>query len=351
VTRFAWRQFRTQALIVAGILIVLGIALALDGSHLVHLYDTTVAMCTQHNDCSSVTQNFQAQAKWNHALDALMLVAPALIGVFWGAPLVARELETRTNQLAWTQSVTRSHWFLVKAAVVGAASVITAGLLSLMVTWWAAPYDRLIDSPYTVFDRRDVVPIAYALFAFALGVTFGTIIRRTLPAMAVTVAVFAAIRIEFGEWIRPRLFAPLHATGVFTLPTANSIFITPGGVGSNDWLISEEVVTSTGRVIGYNGGIGPNGSINFSSGPNGTVNFSGVGTCPNKFPSLRPAGSTSDLQAATQRCVESFHLHTVVTYLPSSRYWALQWSESGIFVFGAVVLLALSLWWVRRRIA
>jgi hypothetical protein len=148
----AWRQFRTQGLIVAGILTVLGIALALDGSHLAHLYKTTVATCAQHNDCSSVTQNFQAQAKWNHSLDALMLVVPALVGAFWGAPLVARELETRTNQLAWTQSVTRSRWFLVKAAMVGAAGVITAGLLSLMVTWWAAPYDRLIDAPYTTSD-------------------------------------------------------------------------------------------------------------------------------------------------------------------------------------------------------
>jgi hypothetical protein len=349
--RFAWRQFRTQAFVVAGILVALGIALALDGSHLAHLYDTTVATCKQHNDCGPVTQNFEARANWNHVLDALMLVAPALIGGFWGAPLVARELETRTNQLAWTQSVTRSNWFLVKTAVVGMASVITVGLLSLMVTWWAAPYDRLIDSPYSVFDQRDVAPIAYAVFAFALGVTSGTIIRRTLPAMALTVTLFAVIRVEVGEWIRPRLFAPLHATGVFALPTPNSIFVAPGGVRSSDWLISEEVVTSSGRVIGQNGGIGPAGSINFSSSPNGTVRFNGVGICPNKFPAFRTSGSPSDLRAATQRCVESFHLHTVVTYLPASRYWALQWSESGIFVIGAGMLLALSLLWVRKRIA
>ena len=169
----AWRQFRTQAFVVAAVLAVLGIALGLDGSHLVHLYDTTVAMCRLHGDCSPVTQNFESQAKWNHALDALVLVAPALFGAFWGAPLIARELETRTNRLAWTQSVSRSRWFLVKVAALGVASLITAGLLSFMVTWWAAPYDRLMGSPYTVFDQRDVVPIAYALFAFALGVSAG----------------------------------------------------------------------------------------------------------------------------------------------------------------------------------
>jgi hypothetical protein len=345
-----WRQFRLQAAVVAGVLIALGILLALNGSHLVHLYDTSVATCGHHNDCPSVTQNFESQAKWDHVLNGLVLVTPALIGVFWGAPLVARELETRTNWLAWTQSVTRTKWLVIKLAVVGVASILAAGLISLMVTWWASPYDRLLGMPYNVFDQRDLVPIAYALFAFALGVAAGALIRKTLPAMAVTLVGFTAVRIAFAQWVRQRIFTPVHTTGVFTL-TPTSFHITPGGFGSRDWLISEEVVTSTGRIVGYNGGIGPNGATNFSNTSNGVVSLTGIGRCPNKFPSLRPAGSTSELQAAEGRCINSFHLHTIVTYLPSSRYWALQWSEAAIFVIGAVMLLALSIWWVRKRIA
>ena len=188
-----WRQFRLQAAVVAGVLIALGILLALNGSHLVHLYDTSVATCGHHNDCPSVTQNFESQAKWDHVLNGLVLVTPALIGVFWGAPLVARELETRTNWLAWTQSVTRTKWLVIKLAVVGVASILAAGLISLMVTWWASPYDRLLGMPYNVFDQRDLVPIAYALFAFALGVAAGALIRKTLPAMAVTLVGFTAV--------------------------------------------------------------------------------------------------------------------------------------------------------------
>ena len=129
-----WRQFRTQALVVAGLLIVLAIALAISGTHLLHIYDTTVATCAQHNDCVSARARFQAQAKWHNALNLLVLAAPALLGAFWGAPLVARELESRTSVLAWTQSVSRSRWFLVKVAVTGAAGAIATGLLSLMVT-------------------------------------------------------------------------------------------------------------------------------------------------------------------------------------------------------------------------
>jgi ABC-type transport system involved in multi-copper enzyme maturation permease subunit len=36
-----------------------------------------------------------------------LLPIPALLGMFWGAPLIARELESGTYRLAWTQSVTR----------------------------------------------------------------------------------------------------------------------------------------------------------------------------------------------------------------------------------------------------
>jgi len=80
----AWRQFRAQALVVAGLLVVFAIALAINGTHLVHLYDTTVATCARRNDCASARALFQAQASWHNALNLLMLAVPALLGAFWG---------------------------------------------------------------------------------------------------------------------------------------------------------------------------------------------------------------------------------------------------------------------------
>jgi hypothetical protein len=346
----SWRHFRTQALVVAGLLVVLAIALAINGTHLLHLYDTTVANCAQHNDCASARTFFQAQSKWHNALDFLMLAVPALLGAFWGAPLVARELETRTNQLAWTQSVTRSWWFLVKGAVSGAASVITAGLLSLMVTWWASPHDRLVDSPYSFFDQRDIVPFTYALFAFALGVALGTIIRRTLPAMAGTIAGYAGMRYLVAEYVRPNLIAPLKASLPFRLR------LTGTGVGAtieppqpNDLVVSNQIATGTGKVVGESWG--SLGQFHLKS--NGSAVFTGVGRCPNRIPvSAEPHWHTIPAtQTALQRCIDSFHLRQVITYQPASRYWPLQWSEAAIFVGGAVALIAVGLWWTRRHIA
>ena len=74
-----------------------------------------------------------------------MYLAPALIGLFWGAPLIARELETGTYRLAWNQSVTRSRWTLAKLGIGGLASVAVAGLLSLMITWWASPINTALN--------------------------------------------------------------------------------------------------------------------------------------------------------------------------------------------------------------
>jgi hypothetical protein len=101
---------------------------------------------------------------------------PAIIGMFWGAPLIARELEAGTFRVAWTQSVTRARWLAVKLGLAGLASMAAAGLVSLMVTWWSSRVDPL--DPFgmnrlqpAMFGTRGIAPIGYAAFAFVLGVT------------------------------------------------------------------------------------------------------------------------------------------------------------------------------------
>jgi len=180
-----WRQFRVQTLVAAGALALLALAFAVTGPQLVHLYDTTVATCRAQHDCQIAMNALGSKDNLLQDLARLvMLVVPALIGIFWGAPLIARELEAGTQRLAWTQSVTRGRWVAVKLGLVGLASMATAGLLSLMVTWWSSPFDRIgagrLDP--AIFGERGIAPVGYAAFAFALGVTAGMLIRRTVPS-------------------------------------------------------------------------------------------------------------------------------------------------------------------------
>ncbi|MFJ8716309.1 NAD(P)/FAD-dependent oxidoreductase [Streptomyces violaceus] len=98
-----------------------------------------------------------------------------------------------------------------------------AGPAALAVSWWSSPIDRAVNgggATDTYFPRLDpaafaargVVPMGHAAFAFVLGVALGLVIRRTLPAMATTFAVQAAVQIVVPLWIRPHLAATARTT-------------------------------------------------------------------------------------------------------------------------------------------
>src|SRR5580704_16752850 len=151
----------------------------------------------------------------------VILLAPAVIGLFWGAPLIARELETGTAALAWNQSVTRTRWLAVKLAIGGLTAMAVTEALSLIQTWWAVPISQAVadgsgagvaQSRFSQlnFATHGITPLGYAAFAFALGVAAGALIRRTVPAMAVTLAIFAALQVAMPLWVRPNLAPPDH---------------------------------------------------------------------------------------------------------------------------------------------
>jgi hypothetical protein len=351
-----WRQFRTQAAVVFGALAVVAAVLAITGLHLVHLYDTTVKPCASHGDCGTETGLFTMHDRLLQQLTQVVLVAPALIGMFWGAPLVARELENGTFRLAWTQSVSRTRWLAHKLALSGAASIVAAGLLSLMVTWWSSPFDRIANSPFSPssFDRRGLVPLGYAAFAFALGVTAGVLIRRTLPAMVATLVAFIGVRAAVFAWVRPYLITPRTMTTAFVAPSFGGSGPS-GAITPSDWILSEQTINGAGRVIGQNGGFGPSGEFDINvSSRTGRLTMDGH-VCPGTF---RASGAdrfgegtpSRALTNAVQSCLDKLHIREVAHYQPSSRYWAFQWYETAIFIGLALMLVGFCFWWVRRRL-
>jgi ABC-type transport system involved in multi-copper enzyme maturation permease subunit len=347
-----WRQFRMQVAVVFGIVAVIAVALAVTGPNLVHLYDTTVATCSAHGDCSAVTNAFTSHDGFLQKLGAVLTtVVGALIGMFWGAPLVARELETGTYRLAWTQSATRARWLAVKLGLLGLASVLVAGLLSLMVTWWSSPIDRVTMNLYSTFDQRGIVAVGYAAFAFALGVTAGVLIRRTLPAMAATLVAFVAVRLSFTIFLRPHLIAPIHDVTPMN-PMVMGFGIFNGGAPMllpnppnlpNAWLYSVQIVDNADHAL--------TPQVLADSCP------SLVALGPRGGPPIGPAHravlpAPAALQQALHTCVAklSTTYHEVTTYQPSSRYWTFQGLETAIYVALAVVLGAGCFWWVRHRL-
>ncbi len=337
-----WRQFRVQALVISALLAILAAVLLATGLSLASRYHASgIAACAAHGDCGRVATAFLHSIantiyRTLYILTAgLLLIVPAIIGIFWGAPLIAHELESGTYRLAWNQSVTRDRWLTVKLGVLALAAMTAAGLLSLMIGWWAAPIEHasLLAGGGTfafsrfnpvMFDVRGITPIGYAAFAFTLGVFVGVIVRRTLPAMAITLTIFAVLQIAMSLWIRPHLITPERSTVAFTASAIQGLGINqPGSQLSvtagppalpGAWIYSNPVVTAAGSPF--------------------------LGEAP---PTCR---STQGFDACAS-AIAQMHLQQVVIYQPASRYWTFQWLELGIFLTATILLASGCFWWVR----
>src|SRR5580704_12420548 len=335
-----WRQFRAQAVTAAAALAAFAILLAATGPRLASLYAASGLSGCHPARCADLAGGWLTQLNIGHTYFmlyeftiAVILLAPAVTGLFWGAPLIAGELETGTAALAWNQSVTRTWWLAAKLAVGGLAAMAVTEGLSLMQAWWAAPIGRAVGHggvlghstlgmgqfSTLVFATHGITPLGYAAFAFTLGVTVGALIRRTVPAMAVTLAIFAAAQIAMPLWVRPHLFPAHHAA----IPVASleSISLQQGGLDGRSFALGAENLP------------GQPGAWLLSSG---AVNAAGhlVSTTPAACTTQRVE---SDV-AALLDCLGSHGIREAVSYQPASRYWAFQWTEAAIYFALAVAL-------------
>ena len=324
MTWLAWRQHRGQVYVAAGALAAFAVLLLFTGLPMASQYHSALTSCTASHACGSLAQTLALGTPVLFTLVTLTLVVPCLLGVFWGGPLVARELETGTSQFAWMQSVTRRHWLAVKTGWVLLAAAAWGGAVSALVTWWSGPENALKPQNFSAaqFDTQGIVPVGYALFAVALGIAAGTLVRRTLPALAITLGVFAALRLVIADYVRPHYMAAITTTFNITRP------VTPPG---SYWQLA-------------NGAIGPGGQVY----PHRGLAINGVPlpaippACQGFFTGkLNPRGMIS--------CVSAHGIRGFITYQPASRYWTFQGIETGIFVVLATALIAVTAIAVTRR--
>lgn len=312
-----WRQFRVQASAVAAVLVV-AVALLL-----------SVRPTHTDKDAALLYGGLLA-----------MYVLPALIGIFWGVPTVARELEAGTHNVAWNQTVTRARWLAAKLAIPGGAAMVATGLLSLAIGWWASPIDAAADatsdpeplprmSP-VVFAARGLVPLGYTAFAFVLGVLVGILLRRTVSAMAVTLVVVVAAQVAMPLVVRPHLLPPREEAVTITQGNIQSIHADGSGDLSEGvvkveppegaWVLTNETVDANGvapdRLPAEIAACAPRSPERGERGP--APDIESVWTCFAKL---------SDL---------GYRQHIV--YHPLGHFWPLQWLEAALFAALTAVL-------------
>ncbi|GAA3284516.1 transporter [Dactylosporangium vinaceum] len=330
---FTWRQFRAQTVVAAGAIAALGVLLLATAHIITDLY-ADVAACTAGCDGAVHTflTRFHDSAAFPVYLTGLVsaYALPPLLGVFWGAPLIARELETGTYRLAWNQSVTRTRWLAGRLLFGGAVTAAGSGLLSLAVTVWSRHVDVVSKDRIQplLYGSRGLVPIGYAVFAFVLGVTIGMLLRRVVPAMATTLAAYAAVAVAMPLWVRTHLVAAVRESTPLTADDIQGLSFSPskgtmsvrGADVEGAWTVSTGTFRADGSVF---------------TGPGDPV------AC-----GMQTGGSPS-------RCGEwlaTQHLHLDRVYHPDSQFWSLQWAETGLFLGLAALLAGFCFWWVRQRV-
>jgi ABC-type transport system involved in multi-copper enzyme maturation permease subunit len=326
MTWLTWRQFRTQAVVAVAALAALAIYLVVLGYQIRHAYTTDIVGC-QPNDCSAARHAFE-DTYGDHIplVGALLLGVPGLIGIFWGAPLITRELEAKTDRMVWNQSITRTRWLAVKLVFLMLASMAVTGLFSLLLTWSASRYDQVIGDRFAAltFGARNVAPIGYAAFAVVLGTVIGMLVRRTLPAMALTLAVFAVIQVVVPVALRQHLMTPVTSTVRLDLEAIEQAeFI---GISQNRAQI---------------GGYTKPGAWSLTT-MSQIFNADGTPYTMGQADRCRKG----DMRASME-CTASQNLHFSYTYQPAERYWPFQWIELSLFLGLALLLAGFGFWRIR----
>ncbi len=245
-----------------------------------------------------------------------LVFLPILLGVIVGAPLVAREFEQRTHQLVWLQSITRMRWLSVKVVVVLGTSLLAALALMVLLIWWYSPFSQLIGSFNQVtFDFAGPVLIASTAMALALGIFAGTLTRRTVFAIFLTIVLIVVIRIGVEFNLRPNYEPPIIVTWPLVQgdnPATVGTQPPPIILKTQDWNLGQGFMDAQG-------------------------NKTGVFRC------------TGPQTQTLAQCIQTNGYRNYLSYQPANRFWTFQWIETSIYLAFTLVAVGTTFLLMKRR--
>jgi len=326
--RMTWIIWRQHRLALAGVIALLGVAAAyllITGLQMQQAY-AAVSACRPASSgiCQQAANDFLGTyAPGVGVTLGVLQVIPALIGAFAGAPLLAREFETGTFRYTWTQGFGRARWAVAKLVPLAVAVAVAGAAFTVLVCWYLQPIFGAGDNngPLypTRFDFLGVALAAWMLAAFAIGVLASVLVRRVIPAMFATLAAWAGLAFVTGFFLRQHYEAPL-VTSNPDIPTGSWVINQGWFRGGNP--ASLDMINQTLRPVDVQA-VTPG---LFQPGPATPVHFG------------------DPVQYLIQ------HGYTqLTTYQPASRFWPFQWIEGGWLLVLSVLLIAATIWLVRRR--
>jgi hypothetical protein len=319
-----WRQHRIALAGVAALLGGLAVWLWLEGLAAHRAYAVAVDCHPAGSGaCGTLVGYFLNYVSTGQIIATVLQAVPALIGAFAGAPVLAREMETGTFRYAWTLGFGRWRWTLAKLVPLGIVVAAAAGAFSLLFSWYYQPFfsqtlsfnaQAPLDPGF--FDLRGAAFAAWTLAAFAIGALAGMLIRRVVPALAATLAVYTGLAVAAGEYLREHYMTPLLVKNASAPHWAWVISQQwyKGGQPVSQAALSQVLQQGAPQLAGGKGGI------------------------PQDDPTVN-------------QYLAQHGYSLLTTYQPGSRFWLFQWIEGGWLLALSALLIAATVWLVRRRAA
>jgi len=317
-----WRQHRPTLLSVPAVLGVVALYLLIAGLKIHRDYAALTACRPASSSACQQLGTVFTNTDWTISNTTLILMnfAPALIGAFAGAPVLARELETGTFRYAWTQGMRRERQAIVKLVLLGVVLAAMAGALGELFAWFFQPALQNTGMNVLaalVFDTRGLAFAAWTLVAFAIGAFLGMLIRRIVPAIAAALGVYFGLDIL--TWLVLRKQYPLALT------TSNSSLFSGPSTPSSPWALST-----------------------WYAGPGGKPASESV---VNQVLSLFPQNGAPAVKESLAQALAQHGITEWWRYVPVSRFWPMQFFEAGWLLILSALLIAGTVWLVRRRAA
>jgi len=318
-----WRQHRAALAGAGALLTAIAVYLLIMGQKIHDAYNAYAACrpvgsahCSSLGEAFSSYYGSQQGSVMTSGINAqtvpfLLLAVPVLLGAFVGAPALARELESGTFRFTWTQGAGRARWLIARLVPLAVVLTTAAYGISVLFSWYFEPfiqYGMTGKFPIQLFGTMGVAFAAWTLFSFALAAFLGALFRRTVVAMAVSLAVTTVLDMVTMMVLRLHYATPVTVSGL-------------GPSGNSDWVMGHWFTTSSGTRVSED-------SI---------------------FQQISTSGHAVDSNASLVSWLAQHHYTQWFSYQPASRWWTFQLIEGGWLLAAALALIVATIVVIRRR--
>jgi len=219
-----WRRYRVRVVLFALYALALIILMIITE----HGFQSVVTSCNHHEVVAFQDRACRSAASRVGERDGAAVLgiafAPILVGLIFGAPLIASEFEAKTNRLAWAQGLTRTKWLLVAWSTLAAATLVTVSILAIFAHWWAAHIFGIVTAGSGLsipIGNTGVVLVATAIFSLSFGTSMGAVFRSLSMSVAGTLIGLLVIVTPISVNTRgPRALPQWEVAGIYLLLAA-----------------------------------------------------------------------------------------------------------------------------------